>query len=155
MANAIPTDSRKNLMTPDNIKACLESIGWNAAQLANQAGCSPSTVHQWIAGAASMPVALAAWLQARADHAQANPIPKLDYKRGRKPWVDGVGNVKRVIEAYRLGDPKAIKATLYEIAEDGTKRTMFALRKPTLADVQRCMDGYKAEIAWIAPPTGK
>jgi hypothetical protein len=59
----------------------------------------------------------------------------------------------KVIEVYRDRKTKQYRATLVEIADDGTRRIMFQLRKPKLEDVNKAMAGYDATLAWVSGPT--
>jgi len=63
-------------MTPTHFRQCLTLLDWTQRGLARQLGYAEGTVRQWARGALPIPVAVANWLVARADLAEATPPPK-------------------------------------------------------------------------------
>jgi transcriptional regulator with XRE-family HTH domain len=63
-------------MTPERFIACLDSLGWTRRNLAERLGlASPTTVRRWATGEASIPHALADWLERRATAMDTDPLP--------------------------------------------------------------------------------
>lgn len=142
-------------MTPTELRACLDALGWDAIELSKRIGSSRSLVYQWLGGGSKIHPDVATWLRARADAMTNNPPPPVTFRSGRKPWKGsplGVGAVRRVLEAYHtIKPPHLIKAQMIEIADDGTRRIMFGLNNPKLPNVHKAAKGYDAEIIWITP----
>ena len=53
-------------MTPADLRAALDAIGWGPTTLAERAGINERTVRRWLAGQNPVPGAVAAWLAALA-----------------------------------------------------------------------------------------
>lgn len=62
-------------MTPERLRACLAALDWTQRGLARLLGRPEGTVRQWARGAVQIPPAVAAWLEARARHAERHPPP--------------------------------------------------------------------------------
>lgn len=62
-------------MTPDRLRECLAVLDWTQRGLARLLGRPEGTVRQWCRGAVQIPPAAAAWLEARAQHAEQTPPP--------------------------------------------------------------------------------
>lgn len=63
-------------MTPTDFRAALAVLDWTQRGLARQLDRAEGTVRQWARGALPVPADVAAWLRARAEHAEATPPPR-------------------------------------------------------------------------------
>jgi ribosome-binding protein aMBF1 (putative translation factor) len=63
-------------MTPERFDHVLDIIGWSRRHLAGQLGAGNTTVDQWSKGQASVPDAVATWLEGLAAVHLAMPPPK-------------------------------------------------------------------------------
>ena len=61
-------------MTPDRFRKCLALIGWSGRQLAAMLDMDERQVRRWAAGA-SIPIAVAGWLERLATCHESNPPP--------------------------------------------------------------------------------
>jgi hypothetical protein len=64
-------------MIPGQLRECLKTLRWSAADLAEQLGCPESEVTTWLDGRAVAPIAIAAWLEALVKAHRALPPPSL------------------------------------------------------------------------------
>ncbi|TGT34643.1 helix-turn-helix transcriptional regulator, partial [Mesorhizobium sp. M8A.F.Ca.ET.165.01.1.1] len=53
-------------MIAGRLRECLRALRWEAADLAQELGCSRNDATRWIEGRAPVPLAVAAWLEALA-----------------------------------------------------------------------------------------
>ena len=61
-------------MTPDEFRACLDTLAWSQRGLAAILDFDDRTVRRWAAGTQDVPSAIAAWLRRLAEfHAQHPP----------------------------------------------------------------------------------
>lgn len=74
-------------MTPERYRECLHLLRWSMTGLAAILGVNPSTTQNWGRGRGNpIPENAAEWLEARATHAEAFPLP-----RG---WQSGAGGAQ-------------------------------------------------------------
>lgn len=62
-------------MTPTRFRECLDILGWTQRGLATYLDAPEGMIRSMARGTASIPDELAAWLEARAQHAAATPPP--------------------------------------------------------------------------------
>jgi hypothetical protein len=65
----------ERVMSAEEFRAALDSLGWTYAGLARQLGMGHRTVERWASGAYGIPANVADWLDAWAAFARANPLP--------------------------------------------------------------------------------
>ncbi len=63
-------------MTPAELAAALRSIGWPAAHLAEELGCSRNLPAAWLSGRAVVPPKVATVLRALAEAHERHPMPQ-------------------------------------------------------------------------------
>ncbi len=62
-------------ITPTRLRECLDVLGWSQRGLATLLNRPEGTVRQWARGTVTPPSDVAAWLEARARHAENTPPP--------------------------------------------------------------------------------
>lgn len=62
-------------MTPAELRATLDHLGWSARQLGEMLEMHPKTPQHWLLGRAAVPPDVADWLQRRAACLRADPPP--------------------------------------------------------------------------------
>lgn len=62
-------------MNATRLRECLAALGWSQRGLAAFLECDERMVRRWAAGADQVPAVVAAWIEARAVHAEAHPPP--------------------------------------------------------------------------------
>ena len=67
--------ARASPLSPSEIRAAAEAIGWSMRQLATRIGYDESTVRLWLRGGARVPPDVAAWLLRQAERITADPPP--------------------------------------------------------------------------------
>jgi transcriptional regulator with XRE-family HTH domain len=65
-------------MIAGRLRECLRALRWEAADLAQELGCSRNDATRWIEGRAPVPLAVAAWIEALAKAHSALPPPRLN-----------------------------------------------------------------------------
>lgn len=61
-------------MSPDELQACLDDIGWSSRALADRIGVAETTARRWREGTAATPLPIAHWLrQLAAAHRRLPP----------------------------------------------------------------------------------
>jgi hypothetical protein len=67
-------------MIAGRLRECLRTLRWEAADLAQELGCSRTDATRWIEGRAPVPLAVAAWIEALAKAHGALPPPRLNHQ---------------------------------------------------------------------------
>jgi len=62
-------------MTSTRLRECLAVLGFTQRGLAAFLECDERMVRRWAAGADAVPEVVSAWLELRAQHAEAHPPP--------------------------------------------------------------------------------
>ena len=62
---------RRQVMTPDRLRACLGALNWSTAALAGMAQVSPVTARRWLNGQREIPITLGAAMEATVAAAAA------------------------------------------------------------------------------------
>jgi len=76
LRNRNPLYDRERLtMTPDQFRACLDSLRWTQRGLASALLCDERMVRRWGTGAMNIPAPIAVWLTRLANAHDANPVP--------------------------------------------------------------------------------
>ncbi|WP_201414558.1 helix-turn-helix domain-containing protein [Mesorhizobium sp. J8] len=65
-------------MIAGRLRECLRTLRWEAADLAQELGCSRTDATRWIEGRAPVPLAVAAWIEALAKAHSVLPPPRLN-----------------------------------------------------------------------------
>lgn len=65
-------------MIAARLRECLKVLRWTEADLAEELGVPAVQVHEWLAGRAYVPVAVAAWLEALVKAHRRLPRPVID-----------------------------------------------------------------------------
>jgi plasmid maintenance system antidote protein VapI len=63
-------------MTPADLAATLDALGWSSRHLARQLGCAQNTPQNWLSGRAAVPPQVASWLRALAVAHARHPAPQ-------------------------------------------------------------------------------
>lgn len=64
-------------MIAGRLRECLKKLRWDANDIAELLSCGPSEAEAWLDGRASVPLAVAAWLEALVRAHQILPPPSL------------------------------------------------------------------------------
>ena len=62
-------------ISPEQLRACCDAIGWSVVALSRVTGVRASTVSRWFSGATRVPLPIGPVLRALADFHRANPFP--------------------------------------------------------------------------------
>lgn len=65
-------------MSADQLRKCLEAMGWSLRHLARVLDINFTTVQRWAAGTQEVPSPIAVWLETLARCHEANPPPTPD-----------------------------------------------------------------------------
>lgn len=63
-------------MTPTELNAALETLGWGRYELARRRGCSEGLVRLWSGGKRPVPPDLAQWLRRAVRWLDRHPVPR-------------------------------------------------------------------------------
>ncbi|WP_189401151.1 MULTISPECIES: helix-turn-helix transcriptional regulator [unclassified Mesorhizobium] len=87
-------------MIAGRLRECLRSLRWDAADLAQELGCSRTDATRWIEGRAPLPLAVAAWIEALAKAHRALPPPRLN------PQISAPAGLVNVQAFPGIGQPR-------------------------------------------------
>lgn len=75
-------------MTPADLRAAMSALRWSIARLAEALGCTETTIRRWLAGDATVPPEVAAWLRRRLSAERSDPPPRGWQRRTGRPGAD-------------------------------------------------------------------